>query len=231
MLFIAEACVYATVGAITGYLFGQTLAKFVSDTGLLKGLSLNYSSLAAVGACGIVTLTVILSSLYPAFKASKMAVPDVSRRWKQPKAEGDDLDFELPFTVNIKDSIAINSFLAAYLRSHTETAIGKFYSDNIKMNVFDSKYGRAFRIETKIWIFPLELGVSQNMIIETVPIEDPGVFEVKFLIKRLSGETTTWNRMNRGFLDGIRKQFLTWRTVDETLKKRLNDDGVKEFGI
>ncbi|MDP6775965.1 MAG: hypothetical protein QGI83_04290, partial [Candidatus Latescibacteria bacterium] len=45
-LFLAEAAVFATIGATLGYLIGQTIAMVLHRQGALGGLSLNYSSLS-----------------------------------------------------------------------------------------------------------------------------------------------------------------------------------------
>ena len=98
-LFLAEAAVFATVGAVFGYLIGQVLVLGLYEHGLLGGLELNYSSLSAISATLIVMVTVFLSTLYPAKKAADMAVPDVTRKWEFPEPEGDNWVFDFPFTV------------------------------------------------------------------------------------------------------------------------------------
>jgi hypothetical protein len=46
------------------------------------------------------------------------------------------------------------------------------------------------------------------------------VFEVRLRITRESGDISNWKRVNRRFLNTLRKQFLIWRTmhVDEREK-------------
>lgn len=227
-LFIAESVVYATIGSITGYLFGQIVAKIITDFKLLPGLILNYSSLSAVGSCGIIILTVLVSTLYPATKASQMAVPDVSRRWKFPKPEGDVLAFDLPFTMNQKDIIAINEFMANYFSSHTETSLGGFYTDKVKFTRHRTD-DENYQLELMVWIVPFEFGISQLVTIDTLPTDDKNIYEIKFKIKRISGEISTWYRVNRGFLYGIRKQFLIWRTISEESKEKYKEEGVKRL--
>ncbi|HUU68428.1 MAG TPA: ABC transporter permease, partial [Planctomycetota bacterium] len=43
-LFLAESCVFATIGGVLGYLLGQVLSVAAAHSGLLSGLTLNYSS-------------------------------------------------------------------------------------------------------------------------------------------------------------------------------------------
>ena len=58
-----------------------------------------------------------------------------------------------------------------------------------------------------------------------LPTDDANIYEIKFNIERLSGELSTWERVNRGFLDGIRKQFLIWRTLSEESKLKYKNEG------
>ena len=96
LLFVAEACVYAVLGTTLGYLLGQGVGKVLLGLGLLQGLTLNYSSLAAIGAALAVMGVVLLSTIYPARVAARQAVPDVVRRWRPDPPSGDEWLFEFP---------------------------------------------------------------------------------------------------------------------------------------
>ena len=39
------------------------------------------------------------------------------------------------------------------------------------------------------------------------------VYEIKLTVSRVSGDVPSWKRINRKFLDTLRKQFLIWRTL------------------
>ena len=81
MLFIAESTVFATFGAVAGYLLGQVSYLFIVQYELLSGLTLNYSSLSAVWATVVVILTVYVSTLYPHVQPPT-CMPDVTRQWR-----------------------------------------------------------------------------------------------------------------------------------------------------
>ncbi len=68
-LFLAEACVYAVLSVVFGYLLGQGTGKVLLGFDLLAGVSLNYFSTAAVVWATIVIAVVLLSALYPAMAA------------------------------------------------------------------------------------------------------------------------------------------------------------------
>ncbi len=39
------------------------------------------------------------------------------------------------------------------------------------------------------------------------------VFEILLDLERVSGDVSSWRRVNRRFLNTLRKQFLIWRTL------------------
>ena len=45
------------------------------------------------------------------------------------------------------------------------------------------------------------------------------------IINRLSGDVASWKRINRGFLNALRKRFLVWRTIPADLKHSYAEEG------
>ena len=129
-LFIAEAMVYAVLGSISGYLIAQVVAKIITATNLLPGITLNYSSSSAVLATLIVMLTVLLSTVYPAFMASRISSPEGSKN-DLGDPVGDLWRLQFPFTVSGAQSLGMAQFLADYFESHTDTSVGKFFTDKV----------------------------------------------------------------------------------------------------
>ena len=129
-LFIAEAMVYAVLGSISGYLIAQIVAKIITATNLLPGITLNYSSSSAVLATLIVMLTVLLSTVYPAFMASRISSPEGSKN-DLGEPVGDLWRLQFPFTVSGAQSLGMAQFLADYFESHTDTSVGKFFTDKV----------------------------------------------------------------------------------------------------
>ena len=115
-LFMAEAAMYAVIGGMSGYLIGQTVARGITEFQLLAGLTLNYSSLSAVASTAMVMGVVMLSTIYPARKASQMAVPDVNRQWSFPDPDGDDWSFEFPFTISRTETLGLCAYLTRFFR-------------------------------------------------------------------------------------------------------------------
>jgi hypothetical protein len=215
-LFLAEAFVVAVVGAVLGYLVAQTAAAILLSSGTLAGLSLNYSSSAAVGACVIVIAAVMLSTIYPARRASALAVPDVTRQWHLPEPDGDDLKFDFPFTVGDADSEGMFAYLAELFRAYRDSSIGSFATDWVRLG--RGRHG-GMAIEMSCWLAPYDLGIGQEVKLETRPMPDvPGLNRVEVSVHRISGGTDYWYRQNRLFLTALRKRFLVWRMFGAGLK-------------
>ncbi len=227
-LFIAESCVFAILGGIAGYLLGQVVVRVLTGFGVLAGLTLNYSSLAAVFSTMLVMVVVLLSTLYPAKKASQMAVPDVTRRWVLPDPKGDHWEFEFPFTISARESVGLFLFLRQYFGSFEEESVGHFYTQDTRAASYNTEGGDGYIVSFKCWLAPFDLGVSQEVEMKAFPAEY-GIYEIHMNIKRLSGDMNSWTRLNRMFLNVIRKQFLVWRTVGEDVKEEYAVKGREVF--
>ena len=82
------------------------------------------------------------------------------------------------------------------------------------------------------WLAPFDLGVSQKVAIETTPTTTQDVFDIALLIDRSSGDISNWKRVNRRFLNTLRKQFLIWRTIKQADRDRyLRMDEPEVAGI
>ncbi len=213
VLFFAEATVYGILGAVSGYLIGQGVSKFLAETGYLSGLTLNFSSMSAVLSTMLVMVIVWLSTLYPARKASEVATPAIDRSWKVPETDGDSWQIPLPFSVTGEQAVGVNSFLGEWFRAYEEYSVGDFVTQDVKADEFDTARGKGYALECKAWLAPFDLGVSQLVRLETTPTAMEDVYDISVTLKRESGDISNWKRVNRRFLNTLRKQFLIWRTL------------------
>ncbi len=235
MLFLAEAAALGTLGVVFGYIFGQGLATILSGTHLLPGVDLNYSSLSAIVTMGAVLALVMLSALWPARAASRVAAPSLTREWRLPPAVGDILDVELPFTVNETAARGVCAFLAEYLATASQTGAGRFTADELRpfatVDAFAPDAARATvrGLSARVWLAPYDLGVIQNVRVAIHPTSQPSVFDVRVRLTREAGNPATWHRLNRPFLTDIRKQFLLWRTLPAEAVQRYVDASDRFF--
>lgn len=223
-LFMAEALVYAILGAVAGYVVGQGVAQFVAFAMPNSGLSLNFSSISAVLSTLIIVAVVLLSTLFPANKAAEVATPAIQRSWQVPEPEGDTWNIRLPFAVTGNQAKGVNGFLAEWFQSYEGYSVGDFITEGIYRESFDSPNGEAYRIGCKAWLAPFDLGVSQMIKLETVPTELEDVYDLRLALTRVSGDVSNWKRVNRRFLNTLRKQFLIWRTLSAAERARYYEE-------
>ncbi len=223
MLFIAEALVYAIIGAVSGYLIGQALSKIISVFHILPGLYLNFSSTSAEVAIGLVIGVVLLSTIFPAKKASEVATPSVDRTWRLPEPDGDTWRITLPFAVSGAQAPGINSFLTEWFQSYEEQSVGDFLTQGIGSRQVAMPMGEGYRLTGRVWLAPFDLGVSQDIALDTAPTDLEDIYAVDITLTRISGDVSNWKRVNRRFLNVVRKQFLIWRTLTAEERERYLD--------
>ena len=233
-LFLAEAAVFATLGAVLGYLIGQLLTLTLSSFDLLGGLSLNYSSLSAVYSTLVVMAVVFLSTLYPAKKAADMTVEDVTRRWEPPLPEGDDWHFEFPFTVAGLEALPLSAYLAHIFRTHEDSSSEDFVSDQTDLAHSNGADHATYHVKTITWLAPYDLAISQDVTLEAEPISDEkeNLYRILVHLHRRSGDWAQWQTINRRFFSVLRKRFLVWRTLPQHVKddyRKVGNEEMKKY--
>jgi hypothetical protein len=54
------------------------------------------------------------------------------------------------------------------------------------------------------------------------------VYDIRLIIDRESGDISNWKRVNRRFLNTLRKQFLIWRTLKQAEREKYLKKGEVE---
>ncbi|MFZ7125075.1 MAG: FtsX-like permease family protein [Desulfobacterales bacterium] len=227
-LFVAEALAFAVLSVVMGYLFAQGAAHLFARTPLWAGITVNYSSLAGVGAMVLVIVVVLVSVLYPSRVAARIAIPDVNRSWQLPDPRANSMTFRLPFMVKPSELASVGGYLLHYFRSHQDVSHGVFSTGDISVKRQDgavalstpgsesSPNGCPLRIMSRIWLAPFDFGIMQRADIRFVPSgpADKGFLAIELRLVREAGEVNTWGRVNRQFVNALRKQLLIWRSLD-----------------
>ena len=239
IIFIAEALSYAVLSVVLGYILAQVVVTVFAGTSLLSGLTVNYSSLGGVFAMAMVMLVVILSSIYPSRVAASIAIPDVEKSWEMAKAKGNTLYIELPFLIKAQELPSVFGYLYELFDAHRAVSHGIFSVGRLKMDA-------QHKINFTAWLAPFDLGVMQQVTfnIKESPLfnnlneKDNGTalsnsavstsssqiapdtyMEIGMTIVREAGEHNTWWRVNKRFVNLIRKQLLIWRSMDDIEKQ------------
>jgi hypothetical protein len=251
-LFIAEALAFAVLSVVFGYLVAQISAKFLAETALWSGITINYSSMAGVLAMILVIIVVLISVIYPSKVAGQIAIPDVNRSWTLPPARGNFLELTLPFLMNYREHRSVGGYLYDYFEGHQDVSHGMFSTADIQFDfVCDDPPGlskepydcpedrceddRCLQIKSRVWLAPFDFGIMQSVDLLFKPAEDePGFLEIKVQLIRESGEANAWRRINKTFLHEIRRQLLVWRSFDDQAKEKYEQllmDAELQLGV
>jgi cell division protein FtsX len=227
-LFIAEALAFAVISVVLGYLLAQTCAGLFATTSLWQGITVNYSSLAGVAAMILVIMVVLISVIYPSRVAAAIAIPDVSRAWTLPEPEGSEMKLTLPFLLKYSEQVGVGGYLRDYYQGHQDVSHGIFTTDDISLEFYcptSEKIGlggpnhcenECIQIKTRVWLAPFDFGVKQFVHLLFSPsVEEPEHYlEIQVTLQREAGEANAWKRINKAFLNDLRKQLLIWRSLD-----------------
>ncbi len=224
-MFFAEAFVYAVVGSVLGYLLSQGTGTILTALDLTGGLNMTFASVNSIYASLAVVAAVFISTYFPAKSAVEIAAPAEESGWDMPEPEGDTLTFDLPFTFDQRERIAVLAFFHRHLLDHGEGGAGGFAAGVPRFQLRGDAGGGAKGVvpalAAMIWLQPYDLGVSQQLCIETPLDDETGEFIACLRLTRVSGTQEAWRRVNHRFMASIRRQFLHWRAVAPAQKQEL----------
>lgn len=237
MLFLVEAIVYGVIGLVVGYMGGLLLAKvLLGNEAILRALgaqamSLNYSSSSTIISCILVLIIVVLSALYPARQAKRMATPGTLTRWSLPESDTGEISIEVPFTLTGGNALGMIGFLDEYLAQHRDATspdfrvMHKFFREST-----DADGTQELVLAGDAYLAPYDLGVSNTFEIRVRATAEPNILRVRFAISRLGGDMSSYRRATQKFLDLLRRQFLIWRTLEPHEKAKYVNVALTGFG-
>ena len=226
-IFFAEAFVYAVVGSELGYILSQGVGRILTELNLTGGLNMTFTSRTTIYASMAIMAVTMISSYFPARSAMAIARPAEDSGWTLPDPIGDAMRFTLPFTFGMRDRIAVLAFFRRYFNDHGEGSSGLFFSGIPQLNVFSTGQPADAYIpglNTRIWLKPFDLGVSQELTITLPHDPETNEFIATIELQRVSGTREAWIRLNQNFVALLRKHFLHWRAVNEIERAEMFDE-------
>jgi len=234
-LFLAEASVYAVVGAVGGYLLAQGIGTAAQALGIAGGLSMNYSSMASIVVSFVIMGVVFVSSAFPARMAARLAAPAESMTRERHTAAGDVMEIDLPFMFNARDRVAVIPYFMDWFENFGEGSSGEFTCRPPVAGIATGQPGDDAMpvVTTTTWLKPYDLGVSQRVEVAVRHIAETGDNVATVTMTRLSGDTENWERCCYAFIGQLRKRFLTWRGIPPAEREHLFERGrqVLEAGL
>jgi hypothetical protein len=157
----------------------------------------------------------------------------VNRTWTLPRPAGDEMVLVLPFLIKFSEQRCIGGYLCDYFTVHQDVSHGLFSSGEVAA-AFSCpvEAGRTERragaeclmLCATVWLAPFDFGIKQKVSLDFCPSADIRDFlEIRVRIVREAGEAGAWLRMNKAFLNDLRKQLLVWRSIDEAARTDFAD--------
>ncbi len=225
-MFMAEALVYAVMGAMLGYLLSQATGRALTLAGLAGGLNMDYSSIETIYASLAIMGAVLLSAVLPARDAARMAAPSELASWTVPRVDGDVMTLNLPFTFTAHDRVAVVGYFARWLDANGVGGSGPFFCSPpepfARVEAAQAPDDRLVPgVRGQVWLKPYDLGVSHRMEFSLPTDPETGEYVARIGLTRLSGHAAAWRRTVRPFLGTLRKQFLNWRATTDAERGEL----------
>jgi hypothetical protein len=208
----------------------QVSAALFSSTPLWQGITVNYSSMAGVAAMLLVILVVLISVIYPARVAARIAIPDVNQTFTLPAPENDAITVTLPFLMKYSEHESIGGFIYDYFVGHQDISHGIFSTGPVDVifscatveeitrriqNAVTPDDLYCLHLRANVWLAPFDFGIMQVVDVQFCPAEEGKEYlSIKATLRRKSGEAAIWHRINTVFLHDLRKQLLVWRSLD-----------------
>ena len=231
LFFLAEAFVYAVIGAVGGYLIGQVFAIGLTKFNLIEGLNLNFSSLSVAYVIVFVVAIVVLSTLYPAKVATRTAIPSGKRKWSMPEHDQENMEVLFPFIYHPSIVIGVMAYIQKYFAQFTEGSIGNVIAGLESRSTGKDAQSRAvYSITYSLALAPFDLGVTQQVRFLAAYDETVDSYNVKMNIRRVSGQDSNWVTVNKPFLEKLRKYLMHWRNLDQAQHAMYVQLAAQEFG-
>lgn len=210
-LLLAESIVYAIIGSVLGYTMGIVGYPILINLGIFPSdIPLNYSSSWVIITLSVCILVTLLSTLYPMYKASKLATPSIERAWKIPtKPKENEWTIPLPFVAATeREALGILMFLKEFFEAHAVERTDAVFATK-DMEYYEENKSKILVMTVRL--APFEMGVVQEVHIKAESSPEGERYHFGIYLKRLDGYLRIWKMSNRKFADEIRKQLLIWR--------------------
>jgi len=217
LFFLAEAMVYSFIGAVGGYLIGQVLTVSIKSMGLIQDMNINFSSVIVVYAILLTMLLVMLSTIYPGYVATRLAVPSGKRKWSMPDHDGNEMQVVFPCIYRPKLAFGIMHYLYSFFEPLSEQSSGDIIAEFQEAHEEKDEQGRPVLVmKYHLALAPYDLGVTQHATFKATYDEIVKSYRLHIDIERDSGRDTNWITTNRPFLERMRKHLIRWRNIDST---------------
>ena len=214
LITLTEGIAYSIVGVILGYIAASviSIASQLAGYNVPIDISSPYLPLALL----LSMAAVVISSIYPALKASKKVTPSLKRRWSIPTQPlGNKWYVPLPFrTSTLRECMGVMKYLAEYFEKTYSRDFRAIEGPSLKVMEDDTVV-----LSLVILLAPYDAAISEVVEIVAKRSENGRmVFGIHSELR--TGKRYLWISSHRKFVDHVRKQLLLWRGLSPREKKR-----------
>jgi len=221
-IFLSEALAFAFLSSVMGYVIGIVGGNFLyAAAALPEQFHPNYSSMFVLQTLGLIVAVVMVSSIYPLMKASRLVTPSLERKWKiTTHPLGDEWDIPVPFVFSSEeDADGCLEFFREYFMSYREESpVAPFATIDSQKRITTFGGFPAKSLVITLHIAPFPAGINQTT--EIIAVNEKEVWRAHLHLSRKTGRMDEWISSNRKFLDAVRKQLLNWRTLAPSEKSK-----------
>ena len=222
LMFISESSIYAVLGSLLGYVLGLFTNGLIREFNLLPATeTLNIASSWILTSIAVSIAATFLATLYPALKVHRLVTPSLERAWKIPtKPKGDEWEIPLPYMIQEREVMGVLAFMYEFFEAHRTEESGSFWVRDLRVTEHKEAGVSAKSLEMIARIVPYEANIEQKCRLMFIGKVGSDKYSVILHITRIFGILTTWKHSNRNFIDHIRKQLLTWRSLPPNQRER-----------
>ena len=226
-IFLAETFTYAILGAVIGYMCGLVGMNVLLNLHLLHPEFVpNFTTTFVTVAIFLSIAVIMIASIYPTYRASKLVTPSLERKWKiTTKPIGDTWSIPLPFRVSNEEIMGLLSFIKEFFDAHKMAKAGNFEIRDVQYREKKTEGTLVKIIDAIAHLPPYDAGIIQNASIEAIYDKETKDYGIVIVLRRTSGPLGNWQRSNVKFINTIRKQFLIWRS----LPPKSREDYIKSW--
>jgi hypothetical protein len=91
--------------------------------------------------------------------------------------------------------------------------------------VQDCPADACLHLSQKVWLAPFDFGIMQEVDLKCCSAKNNSDYlEIQVRLNRKSGEAHAWWRINKVFLNRLRKQLLIWRSLNVENQKQYAEE-------
>lgn len=216
LIFTGEVVAYSFLSAPLGYILALIFGP------IAVGPLLNYASTAVLISLAASLVSVLLASVYPAYKAAKLITPSLERKWRPPtKPRGDRWDIPLPFVTRSADEAkALVVFVAELLKAYGSEA-EPYIVTELNYRTREVSGAPVYEAEMMVRLRPYEQGLAERVIYRAERAARVARYNFALLAQHISGPRELWITNHVRFVDEVRKRMLLWRSLEEEKRKQF----------